>query len=228
MLLVGVGSSVDCMRQNLSFNNPPDSPTPESINLQRRKLQETQKLHLALVNETARNEALLGQLRSLLSSTRPNNSSFQPKQEDAESDSIIADEDTKPAIFEFLTEDPSAKELGVGTRSKAPLTTNVNFALSQLPALKSLLSTLRPKLHTLPSAASKVDWDNTREERKQYIESQTRRHLERTRGLQLDEQGAMRDGEWTGVGRKVNAEDVTAMENVVEILRREPDDRMEE
>lgn len=64
-----------------------------------------------------------------------------------------------------------------------------------------------------------------------YIETRTRRHLERTRGLELDEQGGVRDGEWTGVGRRIHAEEVAAMEGVVHLLGRdadEMDDRMEE
>ncbi len=64
-----------------------------------------------------------------------------------------------------------------------------------------------------------------------YIETRTRRHLERTRGLQLDEQGGVRDGEWSGVGRRIQAEEVAAMEGAVHLLGRdaeEKDDRMEE
>ncbi len=217
------------VQQNLSLNTSADSPTPESINLQRRKLQETQKLQAALLQESARNEAVIAQLQFHLSTASSRHTSSESKSEDAESGAVKAA--TAPSKFEFLNENPSAKSLGVGAPSQAPLTTNVNFALSQLPALRSLLSTLRPKLRTLPSAAIKVDWDSAREERRQYLESQTRRHLERTRGLELSEQGAVRDGEWTGVGRKISAEDVAATEGVVSILGpglRETDDRMEE
>ncbi|KAI9857056.1 MAG: hypothetical protein M1830_006385, partial [Pleopsidium flavum] len=195
----------------------------------RRKLQETQKLQTALLQESAQNEAVLAQLRSVLSTASLGRTSPGAKSEDVESGAVKAA--TTPSKFEFLNENPSARSLGVGAPSQAPLTTNVNFALSQLPALRSLLSILRPKLRTLPTAATNVDWDGTREERKQYVESQTRRHLERTRGLELNGQGAVRDGEWSGVGRKISAEEVAAMDVIVSMLGpgiREPDDKMEE
>ena len=36
----------------------------------------------------------------------------------------------------------------------------------------------------------------------EYVEDQTRKHLEVGRGLELGPQGAVRDGEWQGAGRK--------------------------
>lgn len=213
--------------QNLSFNDSPDTPTPESVNLQRRRLQETQKLQTALRQEAARNEATIAQLRSLLSSE----SSSRTGAETEDEKSGAAKTAAKAPLFAFLHENPSAKALGVGSASHAPLTTNVHFALSQLPALRSLLANLGPKLHTLPAAARTVDWDGAREERKLYIETQTRRHLERTRGLELDEQGRVRGAEWTGVGKRIQAEEVGAMEGVVHMLGRDADntdDKMEE
>lgn len=170
---------------------------------------------------------MIAQLRSLVSSEPANRIGSDNKGEEPTTAKTI----TNPPTFAFLTDNPSAKALGVGSSSHAPLTTNVNFALSQMPALRSLLADLRPKLHTLPAAARKVDWDSAREERKLYIETRTRRHLERTRGLELDEQGRVRDGEWAGVGRRVQAEEVAAMEGVVQMLGRdadEMDDKMDD
>lgn len=166
-------------------------------------------------------------MRSLLSSEPSSRTGSDSKDEK----SGAVKTGTKPPLFAFLHENPSAKALGVGSASHASLTTNVNFALSQLPALRSLLANLGSKLHTLPSAARKVDWDSAREERKLYIETQTRRHLERTGGLALDEQGRVKSEEWTGVGRRIQAEEVAAMEGVVHMLGRDAndtDDKMED
>lgn len=49
--------------------------------------------------------------------------------------------------------------------------------------------------------------------------------------MELDEQGGLRDGEWSGVGRRIHSEEVAAMEGVVHLLGRDAedtDDKMEE
>ncbi|KAI9721825.1 MAG: hypothetical protein M1812_002161 [Candelaria pacifica] len=202
--------------ENLSIKQQADAPTPESISLQRRKLQETQKLHAVLLGETSRNAALIAQLKSLLSSTKQS-PTREAKVEDAES-AVTSTTEQGNHCFAFLTENAAAKELGVGSRGQRPLTTNVNFALSQLPAMRSLLATLKPKLASLPAAAT-CNLETPQEERRHYIESQTRRHLERTRGLELDTQGQNRDGEWQGGGRRIGAEEVGAIEGIVNMLQ---------
>ncbi|KAI9766386.1 MAG: hypothetical protein M1835_007192 [Candelina submexicana] len=202
--------------ENLSITQQADAPTPESINLQRRKLQETQKLHAALLGETSQNAALIVQLKSLLSSAEQG-PARKPKIEDAENTHPSTTKQGN-STFAFLTEDASSKELGVGNRGQKPLTTNVNFALSQLPAMRSLLAILKPKLSLLP-ATTAIDIEAPEEERRHYIESQTRRHLESTRGLDLDAQGQNRDGEWQGGGRRMGAEEVGAIEGIVNMLQ---------
>ncbi len=156
------------------------------------------------------------QLKSLLSSTNQS-SARETKIEDGEDTNPVKAQ-LEHSSFAFLTEHAAAKELGVGNRGQKPLTTNVNFALSQLPAMRSLLATLKPKLSSLPATAN-IDTELPQEERRLYIESQTRRHLERTRGLELDIQGQNRDGEWQGGGRRMGAEEVSAMEGIVNMLQ---------
>ncbi|KAI9810756.1 MAG: hypothetical protein M1827_006094 [Pycnora praestabilis] len=202
--------------ENLSFAQQADAPTPESIMLQRRKLQETQKLHTALLAESSRNAAIIAQLRSVLSPTVNSNSLPRPKPEDGETERVIKPENTT-APFAFMMEGAAVKDLGATCNGQQPLNTTTNFAISQLPALRSLLSTLRPKLATLPKTSSN-DYDSTREERRYYIESQTRRHIERTRGLELEVQGQIRDGEWQGNGRRVGTGEMGALEDVVGML----------
>ncbi|KAI9701175.1 MAG: hypothetical protein M1836_001844 [Candelina mexicana] len=206
----------DIASWNLSITQQADAPTPESINLQRRKLQETQKLHAALLGETSQNAALTVQLKSLLSSAEQG-PAREPKIEDPENTHPSTTKQGDSA-FAFLTEDAVSKELGVGNRGQIPLTTNVNFALSQLPAMRSLLAILKPKLSSLPATAA-INFEAPEEERRHYIESQTRRHLESTRGLDLEAQGQNRDGGWQGGGRRMGAEEVGAIEGIVNMLQ---------
>lgn len=150
-------------------------------------------------------------------------------------------DDSSPLAF--LTSHPETRSLVLGAASGSshqPLTTSSTFITSQLPALRALLATLRPKLARLAAAAappphepsSHVD-DPTRSQsqeeelqlstpdaRTQYIETQTRRHLTTTQGLDLDATGAVRDGaEWQGPGRRIGPDEVRSLEQVVDILK---------
>ena len=72
----------------------------------------------------------------------------------------------------FLTQVRTASS----SSSQTPLTTQTQFATSQLPALKQLVADLRPKLDKLKDAkVADVDWKSKKEERRQYIESGVRR-----------------------------------------------------
>ncbi|KAI9802158.1 MAG: hypothetical protein M1833_002079 [Piccolia ochrophora] len=207
--------------ENLNLNIPSDHPTPSSLNSQRRKLHETQKLHRLLLAESTRNELLLTQLHSLLSpptSSSPSKSTITPP---------------NPSPFTLLTAPPASQILSLSLTpqttqahppSNPPLTTTIGFTTSQLPALRSLLSELRPKLaslsHPSPTAGPPgvSTHDTAQDARTHYINSQVRRHLTDTRGLELDERGGVRDGEWQGGGRKVGGEEVADMEGVVGLL----------
>lgn len=124
----------------------------------------------------------------------------------------------------LLTSAPSVNSLNLtsGDESSAPLTTNVQFIVSQLPTLRALLASIRPKLAAFPETKIIESGDGdlytgAAEERRLYIESQTRRHLVRTQGLELDE-GGVRDREWTGGGRKIEGKEVGALERVIGML----------
>ena len=95
------------------------------------------------------------------------------------------------------------------------LTTNTNFALSQLPALRGLLSELRPKLAALREAKGILQADTAKDElrgeRREYIEQRTRSHLERN-GQTAGEDSAMVSG------KRVDPEEVQALEKVASIF----------
>ena len=191
--------------QGLNFTLDADGPNSESITLQRRKLREVEKLHSLLQAETARNEATIASIKALLSTQ-------VPKTEPTE-----GSEPTHPT-FAFLQDKGDLK----GDVSH-PISTTTSFALSQLPALKALLKDLKPRLDELAS-------DNGREglvgeeekswkrERLEFVEKETRRHLENVRGLELGDMGEVRDGEWQGEGRKLGKGEVEDLERVVGLV----------
>lgn len=117
--------------------------------------------------------------------------------------------------FSFLSSTPAAKQLNVGNgtvASHTPLTTNTTFILSQLPALRSMLAHLRTKLAALPASTNEMDRDSKREERRRYIESRTRIHLERTGEL------STRNPNGFVKGRKIDSQEAQALEGVMGML----------
>ena len=163
-------------------------------------------MHAELLQQSSRNAALISQLRALLA---PPPTSVDP-----------AADSSSP--FAFLAAHPAAQALSVGGAGAVapagtqPLATTASFAASQLPSLRALLNALRPKLASLPNTGVPVD--AAYDERVQYAEGQVRRHLTVTRGLELDEQGAVREGEWQGAGRKLAAGEVQSLEEAVLML----------
>jgi len=203
--------------QNLQPPPKNSTLTPESLYTLRRKLLETQKLNAALVAEKKRNDAQIVRLRALL---QPNpapkreapNSTSPAKQSNNTADA------TTP--FAFLTHTPAAQSLGVqplpqtsttAQESRTPLTTHTTFTTSQLPYLRQLLSSLQPHLATaaLPTSASTQSSEEVSRERKVYLESQSKRILER-RGVDTKD-GV--EGVWEG--SKVGAEEVRGLEALV-------------
>lgn len=150
--------------QNLQLPPPPNAPTPESILLLRRKLQETRRLNSALRRQHTSNATLITQLQILVSPSS----------------------DPSASNLSFLTSDPSATPLGLSfTQNNAnstPLTTRAGFATSQLPALRAQLEALRPKLQSLQGVVEGVDWEGKREERRAYIEGRVRKVVGKTGG----------------------------------------------
>jgi kinetochore protein Mis12/MTW1 len=152
----------------------------------RRKVMESQRLGSYLLEEAARNEAIIAQLKS---STNPD--------------------------FSFLTSSTSAKALNVSTTSFAqqPITTNTNFALSQLPALQALLADLRPRLASLQSSTTGIESVRAerREERREYIEQRAKLHLER------HPEGALVHGSAVA-GKRVQPEEVEGVDTLGNIF----------
>lgn len=170
-------------------------------------------MHNYLSAEAARNAALINQLKGALQSTSSTLDTL--KTEPVEGANGAEPEPQQPALA-FLRQQGSLAEGG----KDRPLTTTTQFTLSQLPALQSLLAELRPMLKSL-GAGSPLRADeekSARTQRIEYIESQTRRHLENVRGLELGPQGEIRDGEWQGEGRTFGEGEVSGLEKVVGML----------
>jgi kinetochore protein Mis12/MTW1 len=199
--------------EGLNFMQDYDAPNTESVTMQRKKLRETQKLHSLLLAEKARNEATITSLKALLLNQ-------VPKKEPDE-------EEIYPA-FAFL--ENKGELTGDGAH---PVTTTTSFALSQLPALKSILENFRPRLKELANGNGKEglvgEEDKTwRRERLEFVEKEARRHLENVRGLELGEMGEVRDGEWQGEGRKLGKGEVEDLERVVGMVGGREGDPMDE
>ncbi|EXJ61762.1 hypothetical protein A1O7_02192 [Cladophialophora yegresii CBS 114405] len=117
--------------------------------------------------------------------------------------SLLGQTQATPDNLSFLANSTQARSL----------TTNTNFAISQLPALQTLLKELRPKLAALKHASVNVDSakDELKEERRGYIEQRTQSHLRRN-GEDVQEQSAAVSG------KRVESEEVQALEKVAAIF----------
>lgn len=188
--------------QNLQLPISSSAPTPESILILRRKLQETRKLNHALRSTNTRNTALISQLNELLS---PRSSTSHP------SLAFLASHSNSAAQSLNLSLSPSTKD-------SKPLTTNAQFAASQLPALRRLVNELKPKMQNLrDGAGANIDWESKREERRAYIEVGARKIVGK---------GAA-EGEGIS-GERRGREEVEGLEKLVTGLDKGRGDRMEE
>lgn len=193
--------------EGLNFTSDADAPSAESISLQRKKLRETQKLHSLLLAETAVNDATIASLRELITAKTPTTK--------AEGST-----ETERPPFAFLQNkgDLTGDVLH-------PVAATTSFALSQLPALRQLLQNLRPRLKELVDGnvehgtigEEEKSW---RRQRLEFVERETRRHLQNVRGLELGEMGEVRDGEWQRGGRQLGKGEVEDLEKVVGMVDR--------
>lgn len=198
--------------EGLNFTQAPDAPTQKSITMLRRKLQETQKLHTKLVARTTENAETIAQLRSILGHAGP-----KSEAKDAHNCNT-----SRPSPLAILNEIGTLKSSSTIT----PLSTTISFAISQLPSLRSRLGELQPLLKYLsessqaanPNLSGEGEEKSARRERMEYIEKQTRRHLERKRGLELGEQGEVVDGEWQGGGRILGRGEVENLERIMGVV----------
>ena len=183
--------------QDLTIPLPASAPTAESILALRHKLQEAQKVNLALEHEHARHAALLSQLQSLVGQS-PIQSHVQTKTEDGHSSPPSSD-----APLSFL-----ASQL-TGT-SPYPFTTSAQFTTAQLPALRALVAELRPQIATLRATLEQVDGQSGRERRRGYIDGVARRVVR--------ESGVEDRGEELELGRRVVGDEVRNLEDIVQVL----------
>jgi kinetochore protein Mis12/MTW1 len=179
-------------------------PSTESLQTLLDQVQETRKLQKALKATVARNYMIIKQLKGLTSTTA------YPS----------ADINTKPGPLAFLTHNNSAAQLGLsstindGTSEEkaTPLTTNVSFALSQLPALQDLLAQLHPALEELDkSADSPATEADIAKERRHYVETQSRRAMER-QGISTGNQTS------ESLGRIASSEELAALEELADVM----------
>lgn len=190
----------------------PDRPTVESVNRLRRRLQASQKLNTMLHAEKARNDALLGELRSVAGRAGAGAAKDEP-QGGGEGEAR-----PKPPLA-FLHD---RGDLTLAD-ARTPLTTTTAFSLSQLQALRALSGSLSSILPSLQGGGggggdeggARRTW---RKERVEYVEGAARKHLEHVRGLELGSDGEVRDGEWQGEGRRFVGGEVAALEGVVNAL----------
>lgn len=188
----------------LDFSALPDRPSVESVTALRRRVQASQRLHVALEAERAKNDALLAKLRRVLGEPQ----GHEVKQEEGVEDR---------GAFGFLSDKGGLEQGG----SEQPITTTTEFTLSQLQALRALSQSLRTILPDLEpeDAEGRGDGKKTwRRERAEYVEGSTRKYLENSRGLELGAQGEVQDGEWQSEGRKFTRGEVEGLEHVVGML----------
>ncbi|KAF2726365.1 Mis12-domain-containing protein [Polychaeton citri CBS 116435] len=165
--------------------------TPEGLQLQRKKMHETQKLNAMLKAEEARNRAVLDQLQRLLNPSQPGSSQTQSQAEQAGPSANLA----------FLA-------------SSQPTSSDLQDALGQLPALRQLLDQLKSSLTSLPQARRTVDEGSADTQRQRYIDSQSLRALEK-RGINV---GSESIPEAALSGNRLGPEEVKGLETVVQSL----------
>ncbi|GIJ83386.1 hypothetical protein Asppvi_002205 [Aspergillus pseudoviridinutans] len=206
--------------ENLVLDPSPNAPTPETIHALRKKLNETKKLNRSLKRESAQNEAVISQLRSILSTVQAPDVAKNTNGE-SKAETLVPTQDKKDLDLSFLTSSPAAQQLRVGVNTGSntqytPLTTNTTFILSQLPALQAMLKQLRPKLVSLPKSSDILETDAKFDERREYIESRIKLHLERTGQVPVGANGSP-----TIVGRKIDMAEAQALETVTGILTKD-------
>lgn len=193
--------------RGLNFSMTDDGPSVESLQLLRRKVKETQKLNKELQIQSRRNAAIIEQLHGLLQLPYP----------------TASGQEVSPTSLSFLTSDLAAQRLKISFSTEAsseqPLLSSTTHAISRLAELSKLHGTLSTRVGQLEAGRQGGD----SKDRRNYIESQTRRRLEQD-GIDVDSgEGLSRGGYAIGVlGRSVGVEEVRAIEQVVELIGAQP------
>ncbi|KAK5129952.1 hypothetical protein LTR08_002669 [Meristemomyces frigidus] len=167
--------------------------SPEAVQMQRRKLHETQKLNALLRAEEAQNTAVLSQLHQLMGTA--------PAPTPA----------PMPSAFAFLNPSPATT-----TTPSLPLTQDTTYTLTHLPFLRALLAKLHAAQHTPAPAQPNSgkhhpDEDSREAKRTRYLDAQAQRAVAR-RGVDTSAHAM------ASAGRKVGREEVEGVEDVVQAL----------
>ncbi|KAG7124661.1 Kinetochore-associated protein MTW1 like [Verticillium longisporum] len=194
------------------------APTPESVNAVRRSLQGSQRLNVMLRAEKARNAALLAKLRAAVAGSAAATGGRQARAALGAGEHAVKAEEDAAAPFGFL----HAKGGLQDADARTPISTTTAFTLSQLQALRALSTSLTNLMPDLAGRSDENGDDDRRKgwrrERVEYVEVATRKHLENVRGLELGENGEVRDGEWQGEGKKLAEGEVEGLENMAAAL----------
>ncbi|KAI5357887.1 Putative centromere protein Mis12 [Septoria linicola] len=165
-----------------------DVPSPEAVELQRKKLHETAKLNIMLKAEEAKNAVILQQLTALIGA--------EPRTEGAP--------DGAPFAF-----------LNAAAGQSKHLEQDTQNALSQIPAMQQLLAQLKDAMQNIPTTkhGRYDDEDSAEGRRRRYLENQSRRALER-KGIDLDSSA---NASLTA-GRRMGRDELAGIESVVQAL----------
>lgn len=192
--------------RGLDFIVTADTLTIEQLIVLRREVHETRRLNNALQAESHRNAAIISQLRALL------HPPAEPTNGGPASSTSLS----------FLVADPAAQNLKVDfsttSTSAQPLHTSIAQTTNQVAELRRLHELLRSKAGQLNAPRQGEDT----EERRQYIESQTKRRLEQD-GIDVESgEGLSRGGfHAAALGRGVGNDEVRAIEQVVGLMGEE-------
>jgi kinetochore protein Mis12/MTW1 len=173
---------------------PSSAPTPASIQALREQLRASESLSIALEAEAAATENMLTQITNLVATSGS---------QDPATSGRTNDQSGSPLSFLMSSHSSST--------APAPVTENAAFAASQLPALRALLTSIRPAIAELrptakPSSHAPADTDTERIARRAYVDAEVQRAVRGAVGLVSD------DGENADLQRGIAQSDVLALE----------------
>lgn len=150
--------------------DPETTVTPESLSLLRQQLQETTALHRFLKADVARNDKIIKSLNNLL----------DPSPDQRNPLSFILSPDGQAHSTKNISEDTA-------------------FATIQVKELRKLVNELKEKSDSVfgendDSAIVDQGVSEKEKTRAMYVEKMSRRHLEKARGLNLNNEGGLKSG----------------------------------
>ncbi|KAI9668539.1 MAG: hypothetical protein M1831_000978 [Alyxoria varia] len=210
-------------------NDQPNPPSASDLVTLRRKLHQTQKLHAALAAESARNKALITQLRRILSPSSASHSSVSQLEKSSSETHQQQAASTRQPNLSFLTNSSSLTALRSSTlqptdqprrssaktaESQAPLTDSTRTLVKRdLPKLRALLTQLR-EAQVAGATRRAPARSGTEVERQEYIEGVVGRAV----GEVKEEADAGGDGSKpptvAGARERVGKDEIGAIEGI--------------